>query len=93
MATLIKTDGTETTITPKGKKFVFKGELYPLLATDMIQVIRLADGRWMLMDEEAKLKNPTMPLNAKATRLLAEAGGMPGDVVLGDVVIVNRKEF
>src|SRR4051812_2655115 len=41
----------------------------------------LADRRTMLLGEEGKLKSPLPPVNAKATALLAQAGGLPGDVV------------
>jgi hypothetical protein len=93
MGKLVKTDGTEEDLQPRNKKFVFNGELYKILTTDMIQVIRLADGSLMLLDEMAKLHRPLKPLNQKATELLRQAGSLPGDYVLGDVVICSRKEF
>lgn len=64
--------------------------LYNLIGygCDFVQMIRLRDGSEMWMDEEAKLRTPQAPVNARATKLLSEAGGMPGDVVLGNVVIL-----
>jgi len=95
MATLIRADGAETTILPKDPKrgFAFEGELYELLRCEMIEVVHLADGRLMLLDEEGKLRRPRKAANEKATKLLHQAGGSPFDVVLGDVVIAEPGEF
>jgi hypothetical protein len=95
MGKLLKSDGSEQELQPRnGKKFVFQNELYRILKTDMIQVIQLADRSLMLVDEDAKVRpGERKPLNQKATALLMLAGGIPGDMVLGDVVICARKEF
>lgn len=95
MATLIRTDGTEQNIQPSNaaEGFHFEGELYRLLQCDTIQIVQLADGRLMLMDEEAKLRRPQKLVNWKATQLMHEAGGSPFDVVLGDVVIAVSDEL
>jgi hypothetical protein len=94
MGVLLKSDGTEVSITPNsGGKFVFEGELYPMLDTDMIEIIHLHDGRIMLLDEEGKLKKPRKPHNPKATTLLHLAGGMDDDFIIGDVVILRKDEM
>jgi len=95
MAILLKTDGTRSVVAPKGETFEFRGELYDLLCTDMIEVVHLADGRLLLCDEEAKLPpaNLRKPFNDAATVLLHLAGGSPYDYILGDVVICDLKEL
>jgi hypothetical protein len=87
MATLIKTDGTEQEVQPKDGKGFLLEEMYALIGCDTVQAVYLADERTMWLDEESKLKSPWPPVNEKATKLLAEAGGIPGDVVLGNVLI------
>jgi len=87
LATLIKPDGTESVVLPQNSTDFRLDERYSLIGCEMVQMVYLADGRTMWLDEEAKLK-PERPLpNLKATRLLAEAGGMPGDIVLGNVLV------
>ena len=92
MATLIKPDGTEITITPKNSSDFKLEELYQLIECDMVQMIRLADGRTMWMDEESKLRTLPPEPNHKATQLLLRAGGIPWDVVLGNVLLCSDKE-
>lgn len=97
MAILIKTDGTEEEVKPKnGKDFKLK-EIYKLVGNgcDMIQAIYLADYRTMFMDEESKIRpvqGASQTLNEKATKLLLAAGGIPWDVVLGNVLICSKEE-
>lgn len=94
MAILIKADGTEVPITPKGECFRLE-ELYPWVApkSNAIEVITLADGRLMLMDEEGKLRDDDeLSVNQKATILLQKAG-IIGDFVVGDVAILDPSEL
>lgn len=97
MAKLIRTDGVEVEVTPKDVEHGFKlEELYELIGfgCDIVQVVRLADGKTlMISDEEGKLRVPVVFYNEKATKLLAEAGGIPGDEVAGTVVLCSEKEF
>jgi hypothetical protein len=94
MALLIKTNGSLTVIEPKGDTFEFKGELYDVLDTDAIELVTLLDGRVLLCDEEAKVRpGERKPVNPKATKLLWLSGGLPGDVILGDVVVCDRREL
>jgi hypothetical protein len=96
MATLIKTDGSEQKLSPLGGKFTLT-EWYAAVGNgcDMVQAVELADGSTLICDEEAKVRPPqgtSRVVNEKATRLLAEAGGIPGDRVLGNVLILERSE-
>jgi hypothetical protein len=96
MAKLIRTDGVEVEVTPKDTKRGFTlEELYNLIGfgCDIVEVVTLADGKTlMVMDEEGKYRVPVF-WNEKATKLLAKAGGLPGDVVAGVVVLCSEKEF
>lgn len=92
MATLIKPDGAESEVNPRSGREFQLDELYALIDCDTVQAVSLADGRTMWCDEEAKLKTPWPPTNPKATQLLAEAGGIPGDIVLGNVLICSATE-
>lgn len=87
MAKLISPDGTELDVQPRIRLRGFTlQELYALIDCETVQAVSLADGRTMWMDEEAKLRD-TWFVNEKATNLLIEAGGVPGDSVLGNVLI------
>ena len=83
---LIKPDGTETEVTSTFSL----DEMYRILECDMVQMIHLADGRKMWMDEESKLKANPPDANRKATVLLHAAGGMPWDIILGSVLIEGK---
>lgn len=87
MANLIHANGDESTVVPNHPSQGFTlAELYRLIGCSTVQAIELSDGRTMWMDEEAKLRD-TWFVNEKATNLLIEAGGVPGDSVLGNVLI------
>jgi hypothetical protein len=93
MAKLFKTDGTVVEVSPKnGKDFSLK-EMYDLIGNgcDMVQVVYLADGNLMWCDEEGKFNEAHKP-NYPASHLLAQAGGIPGDIVMGHVLITAPDE-
>ena len=93
MAKFIHANGNEATIHPADKKRGFSlREMYALLDCSMVQAIDLADGRTMWLDEEGKLRDGLLFVNEKATRLLIEAGGIPGDEVVGSVLITDPEE-
>jgi hypothetical protein len=92
MATLLFSDGTERAIEPKSGRSFALTELYRHLACDTVELVRLKDGRPMFIDEDAKGKVPAPTLNARATALLHEAGGLPWDVVLGPALICTPDE-
>ena len=94
MATLIQADGKKSEVHPKDAANGFSlQELYALIGCETVQMVYLADDRRMMwMDEESKLKPGPYHVNAEATRLLAEAGGIPGDEVIGNVLIAEPDE-
>jgi len=91
MATLVRSDGTESEVHPKhGKHFVLD-ELQTFVG-GYIEAVTLDRERTMLVNEEGKFI-PKLEPNSKATALLAAAGGIPGDVVVGDVLIIGSDEW
>lgn len=89
MALLIKTDDSVTTIEPENKKYFVLEELQSLVG-GFIEVVYLADNSPMIINEEGKLLD--LPHNPKATVLLKEAGGIPGDWIAGDAVVIQKPE-
>lgn len=88
---LLKTDGVMTQVSAKNQHTGFTlQELYDLIGNgcDMVQRIVLPNKREMWLDEEGKLRKTVPPVNRIATVLLSDAGGIPGDYVVGNVVIL-----
>jgi len=56
-----------------------------------VQTIPTNDGKLMALDEEGKLK--LKPINKKAGKLVTKVGLNQFDVVVGDVVILERSEL
>ena len=69
MALLIPADGNLPLrdVQPKNGRNFQLTELYALLACDYIEILSLADGRKMVLDEDGKLAGK--PRNERATRL------------------------
>ena len=90
MAELIRTDGTVETVSPKNGKTFSLAEMYELIGCSLVQVVYLADGRIMWLDEEGKFKEHYR--NEQATLLLEQAGGAFGDYVAGNALICENTE-
>lgn len=97
MATLIKVDGTKKKITPKNKKRGFTlDEVYEALGYDCVQCVNVRNGAEenMLCDEEAKMKEGWVErINKEATRIFDKSYGPGRDVIVGDVLMCNCKEW
>lgn len=92
MAELIKSNGDTQEITPKnGKSFTLE-EVYKLLTCETVEVIPLPKKRYMIIDEEGKLK-PNPVQNFEGTYLLHQARGISDDYIVGDVIICETKQF
>lgn len=87
IATLLKTDGSETIIEPRnGKKFSLE-ELQGYVG-GYIELIRTKKPvRDMYINEEGKLNG--LPLNAKATELYQYGYADP---VVGDAVVISTRK-
>lgn len=102
MATLYRQDKGETAtgtvfdfhiedkIAPEGG---YKLEdLYRLLGCNTVQVIYLADGRLMWIDDNGKFDSSNLA-NPIPTKLLSRAGGIPGDWIAGSALVCKESEM
>ena len=95
MALLVKDDGSKTEVTGSGKKGAFDlKQLYTLLETDMVQLVKLKpkeSGGYseVWMDEEGKMKDKGY--NAEATKMAAHAL-FYGDCIVGHALFVEAKK-
>ena len=91
MARLIKAIGGESEITPKnGKKFGLKEAQE--LVRGYIQIIPLDGENVMVMDEEGKFKHNIA--NSTATIIAEQHNALlPGDYIVGDVIICKNDEI
>jgi hypothetical protein len=79
---LYQTDGRVSEIQPHGA--VWSLEELQSIVGGYIEVVRTVDGRWMVIDEEGKLKGKE--LNIPATRLYIHGRR---DVIVGAAVVVD----
>lgn len=86
-AQLIKPSGEITEIKPANGIDFSLEECYTLIGCEMVEVVSLADGRIMILDEEGKLKDE-FELNAKATELF-----MQGRLSHAEYVSKMKKEY
>lgn len=73
-AILIKTDGTVQEVKPKNSNDFQLDELYELLDCNMVELVKLSDGRIMIADEDGKHEDAI--INREATALYQQ-GRMP----------------
>lgn len=95
MATLMKIDGKTEEVFPKDKKRGFTlEELYALVGGNCRLIEAhgpFKDGRFMIMDEEGKLNG--QELNIEASEKFCRELGCSGEIIMGNVIMVNDKEF
>jgi hypothetical protein len=90
MALLLKASGDVEEIRPAhGRTFVLD-ELQALVG-GFIEVVRTVDGRWLVINEDGKRRE--LARNLQATALYHQAGGIPWDVVVGDVLLADAVEM
>lgn len=85
-AKILRTDNTVVEVKPKnGTDFSYE-ELTAIVG-GYIEIINAKGKNEMLLvcNEEGKLNG--LPPNVLATKILAESGGMPGDVVVGNCLL------
>ena len=84
MAQIIRADGSvEEVEMPKKDGLSFMQQV----VGGYIEIVRIPDGRLMVLNEEGKLLR--LPLNTKATALYNNLN----DVIVGDVLVGTRKEI
>jgi hypothetical protein len=90
MALLLKAAGGVEEIRPvTGRTFVLD-ELQALVG-GFIEVVRTVGGQWLVLNEDGKRLK--LPPNERATGILLVSGGLPNDVVVGDVLLANAVEM
>jgi hypothetical protein len=91
MATLILEDGSAKDIRPADLKQGFTlTELYAALRCDVVEAVRLTNGRILVVDENGKLVG--RPVNELAT-MLARGVLQAHDVIVGPALLCTRLEF
>lgn len=60
-------------------------QVYDLIGTDVIQIVKTKDGREMWIDEEGKIKGKA--INPEATHLYIYGADDP---IVGDVVVLDK---
>ena len=90
MATQIKPDGTETEVKPQRGKYFTLEEMYKLTACDCIDIVELADGRQMIVDDNGLCVNEP-EINPKATTLYW-AGRNTDSPIAGTVLVCSKRE-
>jgi hypothetical protein len=94
MATLLCVDGTKKEVKPaNGRSFKIE-EVYSLIGNgcNMVQAIRVRDGRLMLMDEDAKSRRPVPDENLEGNAMLMGIIALD-DTLVGNVLLVADEEF
>lgn len=90
MATILRTNGTQEEVSPANGTDFQLDEVKAIVA-GWVEVVGLYDGRIMLLNEEGKLQD--MLPNQAATILFNQGGRMWYDVIVGDVLVCEDKEF
>lgn len=90
MATILRTNGTKQEVKPRDGKYFQLDELKAVVG-GWIEIVGLADGRLMVVNEEGKIDN--LPPNAEATELFNQGGRLWFDVIVGDVIVCISKEL
>jgi hypothetical protein len=83
MATLLRADGSTEILQPSNGVNWGLDELNGLVG-GWHQIARTTDGKWLILDDEGKLKRK--PLNIAATRLYVHGRS---DVIAGDAVLID----
>ena len=87
MATLIKSNGVETNLTPQNKTDFQLTELQKIVG-GLIEIVKTKDGRTMVINEEGKVND--LPINQKASELYQYN---EFDFIAGKVLICDKNEI
>jgi hypothetical protein len=91
MATRINADGSTADVAPLDGRAFALDELQGIVA-GYIEAIYLRDGRIMFCNEDGK-RLGLAPNRAATTIARSHAAIVPGDTVVGDVIVGTRREF
>lgn len=90
MATILRANGTTEEVVPKNKRLGFHLDYVRDVVGGYVQAVSLSRKEIMLMNEEGKLLN--LPVNVEATLLYKSKTGI-ADYIHGDVIVCTNKEF
>lgn len=85
-------EATQTEVKPQHGPTFSGMELCDLIDCTYFEKLDLDDGRMMWFDEEGKDADPPKPINEWATIQLARIGGIPGDSIVGNVLVTSEGE-
>lgn len=90
MAVLLMTTGVvaEITLAP-GQRFTL-ADLQAYVG-GYIEMVRAPGTQWLVLNEDGKRLR--LPVNAAATLLYHAAGGVPTDMIVGDVLLATWEEL
>lgn len=91
-ATLVQPNGVTRPVQPVEDGRFSMEELYKLLETDLVEVIKLADGFIMIVDEEGKFKQSKMTKFNQTATMIVNAWGHSGYIV-GDALVCRKTMF
>lgn len=90
MATILRPDGSSEVLAPADGASFKLPELQTIVG-GYIQAVGTVDGRYLICNEDGKRLG--LSVNLAATIVLHEAGGMPDDFVVGNVLIATKEEM
>lgn len=99
MATIYRTNGTEEHIEPKNGK-VFSLEELNAVVNGYIEIVRISNGKLMVVNEEGKCLQ--LPYNEKATEILRDdyrvnrfstAWRYASDFIVGDALLCDTDQI
>lgn len=103
MGQWIKADGTTTEVSPKNGKDYELAEMREYIGGGYIEIVNIFPGKYMVIDEEGKMKHKSLRLNKEATKLYRQAtpfafiepneGDDLGLTIVGDVLVCGVEEI
>lgn len=93
MATLMKTDGARSQVSPKNKRFTL-AELYELIGNgcELVETVGPDEkGNTLIVDEDGKMRSGLEP-NWEATDWMTANFGVV-DIIMGNAVLIPRNEM
>jgi hypothetical protein len=90
MAWLLKAAGGVDKVLPANGRAFSLAELQAVVG-GYIEVVRALDGMWLVLNEDGKRLE--LPRNDLATGTYIAAGGVPWDVIVGDVLLADSVEI
>jgi len=91
MALLLKAAGGVEEVHPAHGRSSFTLAELQAFVGGYIETVRTVGGQWLVLNEDGKCLE--LAPNERATGILLVSGGLPSDVVVGDVLLADRVEI